>query len=207
LREPNHWRAFGLSALIMATGFTTIPYLTIYMTANVGLQPDQVPLVYLAGGIATLFSARLIGVLADGWGKVRTFRWISAMALAPIVVLTYLGPTSLGALLVVTTAFFVFLSGRFIPGMALMTAAAVPAMRGTFMSLNGAVQSAAMGIASIVGGLLISRDAGGLVQGYERCGWVAVVLTLVTLWWVGRLKVMGSTPAQPGSGLTGTKSR
>jgi predicted MFS family arabinose efflux permease len=192
LREPNHWRAFGLSALIMATGFTTIPYLTIFMTTNVGLSPAQVPLVYLVGGIATLFSARLIGVLADRWGKVQTFRVIAGLAAVPIVVLTQLGPTSPAGLLVVTTAFFVFVSGRMIPGMALMTSATTPALRGTFLSLNGAVQSAAMGLASIVGGLLISRNADGLVEGFERCGWAAAGLTVLTLWWVAHLKLIGA---------------
>jgi predicted MFS family arabinose efflux permease len=192
LREPNHWRAFALSALIMAAGFTLIPYLTIYLTANVELPAAQVPLVYLAGGIATFFSARLIGALADRWGKVRTFRLIASAALVPIVAITHLGPLPLGALLAVTTAFFVFVSGRFVPALALITAAAAPALRGTFMSLNGAVQSAAMGIASLAGGLLISRDANGLVQGYERCGWIAAALTLLALWWVGRVQVARS---------------
>ena len=194
-RERNHWRAFGFSALVMATGFTMIPYLTIYMTANVGLEPAQVPLVYFAGGVATFFTSRLIGVLADRWGKARTFRVRRRAALLPLVGLTNLGPTPLWALIIVTTLFFVLVSGRFVPGMALITAAATPALRGTFMSLNGSVQSAAMGVASIVGGLLIGRDANGLVEGYERCGWVAVALTLVALWWVGRLR-LATAPAR-----------
>jgi hypothetical protein len=41
-----------------------------------------------------------------------------------------------------------------------------------------------------VGGLLIGRDAQGLVQGYEHAGWLAVVLTVGAVWWVGRLRVM-----------------
>lgn len=194
LREPDHWRAFAFTALIMATGFTTIPFLTIYMTANLGLQSAQVPLIYLAGGVATLFSARWIGTLADRWGKVRTFRFVAAVAALPIVTVTYLGPVPLWVLLIVTTLFFVFVSGRMVPGMALLTAATAPAVRGTFMSLNGSVQSAAMGIASLVGGALIGRDAQGHVVGYEYCGWIAVVLTLLALWWVGRLRLAVQQP-------------
>jgi predicted MFS family arabinose efflux permease len=59
-----------------------------------------------------------------------------------------------------------------IPGMAMLTSAANPALRGTFMTLNSAVQSAAMGLAALVGGYIISRDPAGLVQNY---GWAAVV--------------------------------
>lgn len=192
LREPNHWRAFGFTALIMAASFTVIPFLTIYMTANMGVHADQVPLVYLAGGVATFFSARWIGRLADRWGKVRTFRLVAALAMVPLLGITHLGPVALWVVLVTTTLFFVLVSGRMVPGMALITAASVPAMRGAFMSLNGAVQSAAMGVASLLGGLLIGRDAGGLVTGYARSGWVGVVLSLAALWWVGRLQ-----PAAP----------
>jgi predicted MFS family arabinose efflux permease len=194
LRERAHWRAFAFTALVMATGFTTIPFLTIYMTANIGLPSQQIPLVYLAGGVATLFSARWIGSLADRFGKVPVFRAVAAIALLPLVGITYLGPVPIVVLLVVTTMFFVFVSGRMVPGMALITQAAKPALRGTFMSLNGSVQSAAMGVASLVGGALIGRDAQGLVTGYQHCGWVAAGLTLASLWWVGRLQLPTAPP-------------
>jgi predicted MFS family arabinose efflux permease len=196
LREPNHWRAFGFTALLMATSFAVIPFLTIYMTANMGVRADQVPLVYLAGGVATFFSARWIGRLADRWGKVRTFRLVATLAMVPLLGITHLGPVALWVVLVMTTLFFVLVSGRMVPGMALITAASVPAMRGAFMSLNGAVQSAAMGVASLLGGLLIGRDAGGLVTGYARSGWVGIGLSLLALWWVGRLQPV-APPREP----------
>lgn len=189
LREPDHWRAFGFTALIMATGFTTIPFISIFTTSNLGVSTSQIPLIYLAGGVATLFSSRWIGQAADRWGKVRTFRVVAALALFPLVGLTYLPMVPLALLIVVTTLFFVLVSGRIVPGMAIITQAAKPQLRGTFMSLNSSVQSAAMGVASLVGGALISRDAQGLVTGYEHCGWVAVALTLPALWWVGRLQL------------------
>ncbi len=187
--NANHWRAFGLSALMMLGSFSIIPYITIYTTTNVGLQQDQVPIIYLVGGVATLFTSRLWGVLADRWGKVQTFRVVAMLAVLPMMALTYLGPVSVPVLLVITTSFFVFVSGRMVPGMALLTAAPPPALRGGFMSVNGALQSGAMGLAAWLGGAMISRSPTGLVQGYERCGWLALVTTLIMLWWVGRLRV------------------
>lgn len=194
LREGDHWRAFGFTALIMSAGFAVIPFLTIYMTSNMGLATSQVPLVYLAGGIATVFSARLFGMLADRWGKVPTFRAVALASMLPLVVVTHLAEVPLALLLTVTTLFFVFVSGRMVPGMALITAAATPSLRGTFMSLNGSVQSAAMGIASMTGGMLIGRDAAGRVTGYEWCGYIAVAISLLSLWWVGRLRVKTALP-------------
>lgn len=189
LAEFNHWRAFGLSALMVLGSFSIIPYITIYTTTNLGLKPEQVPLIYLVGGVATFFTARIWGHLADRHGKVLVFRAVSVMAVLPMLVLTNLPVVPLGALLLVTTAFFVFVSGRMVPGMALLTAAPPPAMRGAFMSVNGALQSGAMGLAAWLGGALISRTPEGLVQGYERTGWLALVTTIVMVWWVGRLQV------------------
>jgi len=105
-----------------------------------------------------------------------------------MMALTHLPAVSLPVLLVVTTAFFVFVSGRMVPGMALLTQTPEPAVRGSFMSVNGAVQSAAMGIAAWVGGLMISRTPDGLVEGYGLTGWLALVTTVVMVWWVGRLR-------------------
>ena len=189
LSEPNHWRAFALSMLMLSGSFSIIPYITIYTTTNVGLTADQVPLVYLFGGVATLFTARLWGKLTDRWGKVQMFRIISLAAVLPMMALTHLPVVPVPVLILVTTAFFVFVSGRMVPGMALMTAAPAPAMRGSFMSVNGALQSAAMGVSAWVGGLMISRSPDGLVQGYGYTGWFALVSTLIMVWWVGHLRL------------------
>lgn len=194
LRDANHWRAFTLSALMMTASFVVIPYLTIYSTTNVGIRTDQIPVIYLVGGLATLVSARVWGVLADRWGKVRTLRLVAICSMAPILATTHLVPVPFWMVLVVTTAFFVFVSGRMVPGMAIITSAAQPHWRGTFMSLNSAVQSGAMGVAALVGGLLIHRSPAGLVQGYDWAGWVAVATTLVLLPLAGRVKMFTARP-------------
>ena len=189
LSEFNHWRAFGLSALMVLGSFSIIPYITIYTTTNLGLAQEQVPLIYLVGGVATFFSARMWGQLSDRHGKVPVFRAVSVMAVVPMLVLTHLPVVPVAVLVTVTTAFFVFVSGRMVPGMALLTAAPPPAMRGAFMSVNGALQSASMGLAAWLGGALISRGPDGLVQGYGRTGWLALATTVVMVWWVGRLQL------------------
>jgi predicted MFS family arabinose efflux permease len=84
-----------------------------------------------------------------------------------------------------------------IPGMALVTGAATPALRGTFMALNASVQSAAMGLASFLGGLIISRDANGLVQSYWVAGLLGVCASLAAVVMSRRLKLHG-TPKAPG---------
>lgn len=189
LREPNHWRAFGLSMLVMSAGFSIIPYVTLYSTQNLGVQPGQVPLIYLAGGMATLFTVRLWGTMTDRWGKVPTFRLIAAGSMLPMLALTHLPAVPLWGLILVSSLFFVFVSGRMVPSMAILTSATQPHMRGTFMSLNAAMQSLAMGAAAFVGGLLIHRDPAGRLVGYGWAGWLSVALTLIALVWVSRVRM------------------
>ena len=58
-------------------------------------------------------------------------------------------------------------------------------------------------LASLQAPVTVTRDAQGLVQGYERTGWVALACTLAAVALVGRLKVVGGEPAQgarPGPG-------
>ena len=199
LADANHRRAFLFSALLMSTGFTVIPYITIYLQANVGVQSGQVPWVYLCGGVVTLFTARLFGRMTDRHGKVTTFRWLAVAVAVPLLSVTLLGQVPLWVVLVATTLMFALMSGRMIPGMAILTAAANPALRGTFMTLNAAVQSAAMGLASLAGGMLIQRDAQGLVQNYWMAAVLGIVASLLAWRVVGGLTLHGATQGPPKS--------
>jgi predicted MFS family arabinose efflux permease len=67
---------------------------------------------------------------------------------------------------------FVLISGRMFTGMALIGAAADPQRRGSFMTLNSAVQSLAMGTATLVGGLILGRDGNGNLTHY----WVSALV-------------------------------
>jgi len=110
----------------------------------------------------------------------------------PMVGITLLRDVPLWAALVVSTLFFVLMSGRMIPGMAILTSAAQPQLRGTFMTLNASVQSAAMGLAAFVGGLIIQRDAQGLVERYWLAALLGAVASLLAAWMAGKLRLHGA---------------
>jgi predicted MFS family arabinose efflux permease len=194
LQDHNHLRAFAFSALLMFSGFTVIPYITIFMQTNVGLHANQVPYVYLCGGVATLVTARWLGNLTDSWGKFQTFRAIALVFVVPLIGLPLLGRVGLWGALVVSTLFFICGSGRMIPGMAMLTSAANPALRGTFMTLNASIQSAAMGLAALVGGHLISRNAEGLVQDYWKSALIGAFASILAVIVAKKLKLNQAMP-------------
>jgi predicted MFS family arabinose efflux permease len=198
LAEPNHLNAFAVSGLMMFASFTVIPYITIYLQSNAGMQVGQVPWIYLFGGLATLISARYIGQLTDRVGKVRMFQRLAIAMTLPLMATTLSQGLPLLGLLVISTLLFTVLSGRMIPGMAMISSAVEPRLRGTFMTLNSAVQSASMGMAALVGGLIIGRDAQGQLTGYWMAGLLGVVASGLSAWQAGRLRLHGA-PAASGS--------
>jgi len=187
LRDPNHRRALTFSTLILFSGFTVIPYITIYAVHNVGIAQEDIPFIYLAGGAATLITARLIGHWADMSGKIRVYRIIAIFALLPLFFVTNLGVAPLWMWLVCTTAFFVLVSGRMIPAMAIVTSAAQPKLRGTFMSLNASLQQLASGLASSLAGFIITQNSTGQIVGYEKVGYVAIAGNMLAIWFVVRI--------------------
>jgi predicted MFS family arabinose efflux permease len=191
LGEANHRRALLFSALVIFSGFTVIPYITVYAVNNVGIPLVEVPIIYLVGGSATFISARLIGHWADKFGKVEVYRRVAWLALAPVLLVTHVGALPLWGWLICSTSFFVLISGRMIPAMAVIASSAQPRLRGTFMSLNGTVQSLAMGLATTLAGFLISLDDSGRLVGYPLVGYVAVAANLVAIWFVARIVMHG----------------
>lgn len=191
LGDGNHLRALLFSALIIFSGFTVIPYITVYAVNNVGIALQDIPFVYLLGGAATFISARLIGHWADKYGKVEVYRRVALLAMLPLLVVTHVGMLPLGIWLICSTTFFVLVSGRMIPAMAIIASAAQPRLRGTFMSLNGTVQSLAMGLATTLAGFLITLDDSGRIVGYPLVGYVAVTANVLAIWFVSRIVMHG----------------
>ena len=194
LRDANHLRALLFMALIMVSGFSVIPYITIYLTATVGVRQEDIPLIYLCGGCATLFSSRLVGRLADARGKVRVYRAMALCSMLPLLAQTHLWPVALWIAVFWSTVFFIFVTGRMVPAMAIITSAVQPRFRGTFLSMNGAVQQLASGTASWIGGAMIAVDASGRIVGYDKVGWLAVGATFIAIVFVGQIDMHTGRP-------------
>ncbi len=187
--DPNHLRAFALMASLVGSSFLVIPYLATAMVANVGLSEEDLKYIYLFGGLTTLLTLSVIGRLADRLGKLPVFRVMALSTCVPLMLITML-PAGLSMVLVllVTTWLFVTTSGRMVPGMALITNSSVPSVRGSFMSLNSAVQQLGAGLAAWIGGLLLSKGADGRLLGYPLVGLLSCGSALVSVYLAGRLR-------------------
>ena len=191
-RVPNHLKAFLLSAVNMATGMMVIPFISPVLVSNVGLQPAEITYVYLAGGIATFFTARMVGKWSDRVGAHKVYRTLSLLFILPVLFITHMPVIPLVGVMLFFPFFMVLASGRNIPMQALMTTVPDPSRRGAFLSANAAVQQVGTGLGALLGGLTLTTNAAGHISGYGLNGWIAAGLAVLTVLWVGQIR--GAAP-------------
>lgn len=196
VKNPNHQRAYFFSIVLVMGSFTIVPQIANYIQKNVGRPETDLKYFYLVGGLCTLVTMNIIGRLSDKLGKLFMFRIMATMSLVMCLVITNLPPTSLLAVVLVGTLFMVTTSGRFVPAMAMITAAAEPRVRGPFLGINTSVQHIAMGLASVIGALPLGEHDGKMT-GYAIAGMIAATCGLFGLWVAGRLRSAETAAGQP----------
>jgi MFS transporter, DHA1 family, inner membrane transport protein len=197
LVHPIHRRCFLLSAVLVFAGGCVIPFMAPSMVANVGLSEAQLKFVYFFGGAATFFTTQLVGRCSDRYDKLHVLAWVSLVASVTVLILTSLPAVSLAAALAVTSLFFMSMSGRFAPAMAMVTNAVEARYRGGFMSVNSALQQASSGLANVAAGWFLSSDAAGHILGYPRVGVMSLICFVLTVGLAWQLRAAAPHAAKP----------
>lgn len=187
-KSPGLQWALILQCFMMLGHFCLIPFLSPYMVANVGFTEKELPLIYLLGGAVSIISLPLIGRLADRYGRYRVFVFGILLSVIPQFLITHMPVVPLWIALSVTTFFFITTGGRTIPGSTMITSAVSPAQRGSFMSLNVAVQQISSGFAAYAGGLIIAKEASGRLLHYNMVGFMAIGFSLCCLYIARKVK-------------------
>ena len=192
---PAHLRGFGLTATVMAAQMLIVPFISPTFVGNLGVAPENISLVYLAGGCAMFFTSRAVGKLSDRYGKRRVFKIACLCSLPPMLAITHLPQLPLWALVMFFPFFMVSTNSRNIPMQALLTTVPEPHRRGAFMSVNNAVQQIATGTGAYIGGLMLTTSAEGRISGYGANGWLACALVLFAVWWAKKVQSYGDVQA------------
>ena len=176
-------RALLFMAMMTLGHFLIIPFISPSMVMNVGLTQEQLPLIYLVGGLASMLTGPWIGRLADRMGKHLVFSFSGSFIVLPILLMTQLGQTPLYQVLFLVAVFFALTGGRMIPATAMVSEAVPPHRRGGFMSLVSSMQNLAAGLASLIAGqIVVQNHPGGTLLHYDSVGYLSVFFSLVTLY-------------------------
>lgn len=174
--------AYGLSATLMMGHFVIIPFLNPYMQHNVGFTENQRKLVYIVGGLVSIFSARFAGKLADKYGKHTIFYICAAMSLIPIYFVSHLGVMPYYYALIITGIWFIFSTSRNIPAQAIISNIVPPHQRGSFQSFNSCITSVFIGLASLISGKIVVQDAiSHKILHYDTLGLVSISVIITSI--------------------------
>ncbi len=187
--RANHLRAFALTVSVMLGSFSVIPYVSLSLVGNVGVDETRgLPWVFVTGGVLTLVGAPLIGRLADRYGKLPVYRVVATIAIGLVLIVTNLPRVPLGVAVAVVGTFMLSNAGRMVAALTMITGSVERRLRGGFMSANSAVQQLASGLGAYIGGQLVVKLADGTVQHFNRVGLFAALATALSLWLAGRVR-------------------
>ncbi len=196
--NPNQRRALYFMASVMFGHFAIIPFLSPSLVSNAGLTEKQLPLMYMIGGLCTIFTSPYIGKLADRFGKQQIFFWGAIVTIIPYFLITHMSETPVWLILTICAFFFVSSGGRMIPASALVSGTALPQNRGSFMSIASCVQQLAAAASSYIAGLIIVESADGKLLNYEWVGYIAIAFSFVAIYLSRKIvAIETATPLEP----------
>jgi DHA1 family inner membrane transport protein len=202
--DANHLRAFALTVAVMMGSFSVIPYISLTLVANVGVDEKLgLPWVFVTGGLLTLIGAPVIGRLADHYGKLPVYRVVAVVSIGLMLVITNLPRLPLAVVVVVVGTFMLSNAGRMVAALTMITGSVERRLRGGFMSANSAVQHLASGLGAAIGGQLLVKADDGTQLYFYRVGLFAAIATAISLWLAGRVRpaIEKAPPPSAGEGF------
>jgi predicted MFS family arabinose efflux permease len=178
---PRYALAFATTALLVTGGYMLMPFGSVYTVNNLGVALVDLPTVYLASGVFTIFTGPLVGKASDAFGKFRVFVFGCALSITMVLVYTHLGRVSLVTVIAVTVLMFVGIFSRMVPSQALISAIPEITKRGSFNAVGASVQQFSGGVASVLAGLVVAQGPDGDLHHFDVLGYIVIGTTLMSL--------------------------
>lgn len=178
LKSPLCLGALAITTLQISGHFLLVPHFSNYFQFNLDFPREQIGLLFLCGGLASLVAMRLAGVSLDR-GQVVPVILLSSGGLALTTWLGFASPVGLPIYLV----FVLFMATSAVRTNSSMTIAAgipAPHQRAAFMAFQGTVSNVAAGLGSLFSALYLTADANNHLQGFNQLSGFYVVVGLLT---------------------------
>lgn len=178
LKSPLCLGALAITALQIFGHFLLVPHFSNYFQFNLHFPREQIGLLFLCGGLASLAAMRLGGIWIDR-GQALTVILLSSGGLALTTLLGFAAPLGLSIYLV----FVLFMAASAVRTNSSMTiAAAIPPahQRAAFMAFQGTVSNVAAGLGSLFSALYLSTGADNQLQGFNQLSGFYVVVGILT---------------------------
>jgi predicted MFS family arabinose efflux permease len=181
LTNSRYILAFTATGMLTLGGYMLMPFGSAFTVHNLGIDLEQLPILYLVTGVSAIAVGPLVGRASDSYGKFNVFLCGAVLTMIMVAIYTNLGTTPLPWVLLVNVLLFVGIFARMIPTQALISAIPHPASRGAFMAVNSSLQQISGGVASVLAGLIVTQGSSGRLEHFERLGFILITTVLVTV--------------------------
>ena len=188
IKLRNYRIGFLSTALLSLGGFMMMPWGSAFAVNNLNISYNQLPILFMVGGVASLIIMPLVGKLSDKIDKFKIFTVSAIWMMVVVVVYTNLTPVPFAIVIIINILMMIGIMSRMVPAMALVTALPKMQDRGAFMSINSSLQQIAGGIAAAIGGMIVVQETKtSPLQHYDTLGYVIVVIIIINIIMVYRV--------------------
>lgn len=181
IKREYLWGYFAIAFLSMG-GFMIMPFSSAFLVNNVKIKQEELPLIFLFTGLASIIIMPVIGKLSDKFKKFHLFTAGTIIACIMIVIYTNMGPNPIWLVTAINMILFMGIMSRMVPATALNSAVPEPADRGAYMSINSSLQQMAGGLAATVAGLIIVQpEKGSPLRNFDVLGYCMLGLMFLCL--------------------------
>ncbi|HNR07156.1 MAG TPA: MFS transporter [Saprospiraceae bacterium] len=199
LAHPPYQLAFLATALLSIGGFLMMPFGSAFAINNLKISPDQLPILYMATGIASLVIMPLVGRLSDRTNRFKIFLFGSVWASIFIVIYTNLPVVPLWAVIVLNILLFAGIMSRMIPASTIMISLPRLHDRGAFMSISSSLQQIAGGIAAAFAGLIVTQKTpNSPIEHYPTLGFISVAVMMLCAYLIYKVYLMTRQASKEG---------
>ena len=189
--QKSYRIGFIATAFLSIGGFMMMPFSSAFAVNNLKITQEQLPLLFMVSGCASLVIMPLVGRLADRIDKFIVFTFASIWMIVIVVIYTHLTASPLWFVMIFNVVMMMGILSRTVPASALTTA--VPDMqdRGAFMSISSSLQQIAGGIAAVSAGMVIKQDGKfSPLQHYNTLGYVTVGISILSVLFLYRVSLL-----------------
>ena len=182
IKQRSYRVGFLMTALLSLGGFMMMPWGSAFAVNNLHVTYEQLPVLFMASGVAAIVIMPLVGKLSDKIDKVKIFTVAAAWMMVVVVIYTNLSPVPFVVIMIMNILMMIGIMSRMVPAMALVSALPKMQDRGAFMSINSSLQQIAGGIAAGIGGLIVvQKTKTSPLQHYDTLGYVIVVIIIANI--------------------------
>jgi MFS family permease len=195
---PHDMWALFITTLINRSGTMVIPFLTLYLTQDIGVSPAEAGTVLLVYGAGALLTSPLMGKLADRIGALKVMRYSLFGTAVMFIIFSF----AENYYLILFLSFFLsMITEAFRPAnLALVTEIVTPPQRRMAFALNRLAINIGMSIGPVIGGFLTLIDYNFLFYANSITSLAAGIYITFTSWTSTEEKKQ-SEPALPGGAI------